>query len=107
MTRSAKGCGETALFKLQGCLKWVELTIQRTKDGITEKGENYLFDIFLFSTLFYFFPIKFQHIFLAKTEQSNFVKWVLYYTRNKTLLLGTSLYTPYGSEVHFLNQHYL
>ena len=29
---------------------------------------------------------------------------VLYYTRNKTLLLGTSLYKPYCSEVHLLNQ---
>ncbi len=26
---------------------------------------------------------------------------------NKTLLPGTSLYKPYGSEVHLLNQHYL
>ena len=31
---------------------------------------------------------------------------VLYYMRNKTLLLGTSLYKPYCSEVHFLNQHF-
>ena len=32
---------------------------------------------------------------------------VLYYIRNKTILLGTSLYKPYCSEVHLLNQHYL
>ena len=32
---------------------------------------------------------------------------VLYYLRNKTLLLWTSLYKPYYSEVHLLNQHYL
>ena len=32
---------------------------------------------------------------------------VLYYMINKILLLGTSLYKPYCSEVHLLNQHYL
>ena len=32
---------------------------------------------------------------------------VLFYLRNMPLLLGTSLYKPYCSEVHLLNQHYL
>ena len=47
------------------------------------------------------------NIFLAKTVQCNAVQCVLYYKRKKTLLLGTSLYKPYNSEVHLLNQHYL
>ena len=37
---------------------------------------------------------------------NNAVQCVLYYTRNRTLLLGTSLYKPYCSEVHLLNQQY-
>ena len=35
------------------------------------------------------------------------VQCVLYYIRNRPLLLGTSLYKPYCSEVKLLNQHYL
>ena len=46
-------------------------------------------------------------MFLGKTVQCDAVQCVLYYTRNKTLLLGTSLYKPYCSEVHLLNQPYL
>ena len=53
---------------------------------------------------------RLQHwgISLAKTVQCDAVQCVLYYTRNKTLLLllGTSLYKPNCSEVHLSNQHY-
>ena len=47
------------------------------------------------------------HILLDKTVQCDAVQCALQYTRRKTLLLGTSLYKPYCSEVHNLNQHYL
>ena len=49
-------------------------------------------------------------MFLGKTLQCDAVQCVLYYTRNTQeitlyLLLETSLYKSYYSEVHLLNQH--
>ena len=94
-----------ATFCLQGCLKWDKLTIQRKKYCILMKGKD---NNFVQLTTLYFLIIKFKiNIFLGKTVQCYIVQCALQYTISKTLLLGTSLYKPYCSEVNLLNQHYL
>ena len=94
-----------ATFCLRGCLKWDKLIIHRKKYCISMKGKD---NNFVQLTTLYFLIIKFKiNILLCKTVQCDAVQCALQYTRSKTLLLGTSLFKPYCSEVHLFNQHYL
>lgn len=58
------------------------------------------------SLLFLIIYLKIN-IILAMTLQYDADQYVLFYTRNKTLQLGTSMHKPYCSELHILNQQYL
>ena len=89
-----------------------ELFEVRRADHTENKGLNYRErKIWTFCPIkkgLHFLNFHFKiNIFLAQTVQCDENQCVLYYTRNRTLLLGTSLFKPYCSEVHLLNQHYL
>ena len=93
------------LLYLQVCLKWVERTIQKTKKCII--GKENIASLNKWKRLHYLIIKLKINIFLAEKVQCNKDQCVLYYTRNKTLPLWTSLCKRYCSEVHLLNQHLL
>ena len=83
-TRSAKGCGATALFTGPFEVGWADHT--ENKGLYYRQGEGWPLST---NKNVAFFIIKFQiNIFLAMTVQFDAVQCVFYYKINKTLLLG-------------------